>query len=75
MKTTHYLATQAERGLDAEKDRIARDNLVRKINAGRMAIQHAADAPLALHRLRQRPHPQSLPAPARPAVQWVIVFP
>ena len=37
-------ATQAERELDSEKDRIARDNLVRKINARRMAIQHAADA-------------------------------
>ena len=37
-------ATQAERELDAENDRIARDNLVCKINARRMAIQHAADA-------------------------------
>jgi hypothetical protein len=37
-------ATQAERDQEASDDRIARDKLIKKINARRMAIQHAADA-------------------------------
>lgn len=37
-------ADHAEAEEDAAQDRIARDALVRKINARRMAIQHAADA-------------------------------
>ncbi len=37
-------ATQQESDEQAGQDRIARDKLVKKINARRMAIQHAADA-------------------------------
>lgn len=37
-------ASQSERDQEAEQDRIERDALVRKINARRTAIQHAADA-------------------------------
>ena len=37
-------ATQSERDQDAAEDRIERDALVKKINARRTAIQHAADA-------------------------------
>jgi hypothetical protein len=37
-------ATQSERDQEAEQDRIERDALVKKINARRTAIQHAADA-------------------------------
>ncbi len=37
-------ATQAERDEESESDRLERDALVRKINARRNAIQHAADA-------------------------------
>ncbi len=37
-------ASQSEKDEDAEKDRIQRDALVKKINARRTAIQHAADA-------------------------------
>ena len=37
-------ADQAERDREAGEDRIARDKLIRKINARRIAIQHAADS-------------------------------
>ena len=37
-------ATAAEADKESADDRIARDALVRKINARRIAIQHAADA-------------------------------
>ncbi len=37
-------ATQQEQDEEAAQDRIARDALVKKINARRMSIQHAADA-------------------------------
>lgn len=37
-------ADQAEADREAGEDRIARDKLVRKINARRLAIQHAADS-------------------------------
>lgn len=37
-------ATQKEKDEESEQDRIARDALIKKINARRMAIQHAADA-------------------------------
>jgi hypothetical protein len=36
-------ASQADAGLEAAQDRIARDAMVRKINARRLAIQHAFD--------------------------------
>jgi hypothetical protein len=37
-------ATQKEKDEESEKDRIARDALIRKINSRRMSIQHAIDA-------------------------------
>ena len=37
-------ATQQESDEQAGQDRIARDKLVKKINARRIALQHAADA-------------------------------